>query len=96
MRIHSFSVIVITRELFDSSLLNCFTAHDKACFRQSVRGCKGAFLMRSTARFGCVLNIPMGHKIKNEAVFSAVDSIPYFELWSSSRRILIQNIFLLA
>ena len=35
--------------------------------------------MRLKARLGCVLTIPTGHEI--ETVFSAIDSVPYFDLW---------------
>ena len=48
-------------------------------------------LWRSKARSGCALTIPTGHQIKSKAVFSAVDSILYFELWSLSHWILINH-----
>ena len=38
--------------------------------------------MRSKVRLGCVLTIPVGYEIKNEAVFSTINLVPYFELWS--------------
>ena len=35
-----------------------------------------------TARMSCALTTPAGHETESEAVFSAIDSVPYFQLRS--------------
>ena len=36
---------------------------------------------RSKAGLGCGLITQADQKVKSESVFSAIDSVPYFELW---------------
>ena len=55
----------------------------KLCFDHSEW--VGGWVMRSKARLSCALTISGGgggHEIESEAVFSAIDSAPYFELRS--------------
>ena len=37
--------------------------------------------MGSKERLSCALTFPAGHEIDSEAVSSAIDSVPYLELW---------------
>lgn len=39
------------------------------------------WVMRSKVKLGCASTIPAGHEIESQVVFSAIDAVPYFEVW---------------
>lgn len=53
-----------------------------SCWRQAFLMRQIIGVMRSKARLGLCTDLPADHEIRSEAVFSTINSVPYFVLWS--------------